>query len=1038
MSEAQPLAPGQAGGPSVEGPAGKSGRLAHHLVRWLAKTANYAVALGIGSVYGAGIAAYLLGKAILRPWALFRRVDRSGLQLADPVSGLTHERFDVNGPLAPGQAGGPSVEGPAGKSGRLAHHLVRWLAKTANYAVALGIGSVYGAGIAAYLLGKAILRPWALFRRVDRSGLQLADPVSGLTHERFDVNGVSLHVARTGGAASGKPLLLLVHGFPEGWWCWRFQLEVCGSLEGRACVAVMGGRDGESLHVARTGGAASGKPLLLLVHGFPEGWWCWRFQMDALRDVYDVVAVDLRGYGGSSIPQAYSLVLPLLPLLPQGAHNYTTDLLAGDLVALIEALLQQAGQQKLVLAGHDWGGVFSWAAACLRPDLLTHFIVLSAPHPRCFFANMGLRQFLRSWYMFFFQLPWLPEALLRFNDWEALAATFNTQLQPSRRLSTEELERYKQSLAQPGALTGALQLARRRGARAPPAGLLSSGPSAPASETPVLVPRCALHTSHASDASHATPCASYPVLCAAAINYYRAAFRYRTAPHVGRAIRTKLRVPTLVLWADNDVALGPGLLRGTDRYVEDLRIEVVGGNCSHWLQQDRPEAGVQHSPPYWSRFKQVGLGSYTTNEAAAAALNGAILWTSMQEGEPLRETALGFSSVLKNRRLLERLQACANFEDAARAVATWSESNPAAAVAAREAALLRAAELDAVAPEGVSMGESITLQPVFPPGVPRRQVYLGTFLDIHEAALGADVIERWIQLHLPGADGSADRVETQDQLISWFKQQRSAGWGMLARLVARARPGPEPDYWWRQRYWCTLQEASLGAAVVAAAAGIEARFMAAGEARAPAAAAAPPSPRPEPDTRERLVAALRGGLWRAVEACARTGVPPEAELFASLEALCAEVGLTVEEAVQLVDAEAAEGNNPIGQALQPGQRISMERLESPPLVPKTPAGLLSFICFHMILWSCEEANVRRGAGNLVSVDGGGSLHMLDTTHWRLISDAEAAARLPPLHRLCMEARRQRLTYAGRGVLQPCLWHSRLWRRFVWSKDLKKS
>lgn len=363
-------------------------------------------------------------------------------------------------PLAPGQAGGPSVEGPAGKSGRLAHHLVRWLAKTANYAVALGIGSVYGAGIAAYLLGKAILRPWALFRRVDRSGLQLADPVSGLTHERFDVNGVSLHVARTGGAASGKP-------------------------------------------------------LLLLVHGFPEGWWCWRFQMDALRDVYDVVAVDLRGYGGSSIPQ--------------GAHNYTTDLLAGDLVALIEALLQQAGQQKLVLAGHDWGGVFSWAAACLRPDLLTHFIVLSAPHPRCFFANMGLRQFLRSWYMFFFQLPWLPEALLRFNDWEALAATFNTQLQPSRRLSTEELERYKQSLAQPGALT-------------------------------------------------------------AAINYYRAAFRYRTAPHVGRAIRTKLRVPTLVLWADNDVALGPGLLRGTDRYVEDLRIEVVGGNCSHWLQQDRPEA----------------------------------------------------------------------------------------------------------------------------------------------------------------------------------------------------------------------------------------------------------------------------------------------------------------------------------------------------------------------------------------------------------------------------------------------------------------
>lgn len=183
---------------------------------------------------------------------------------------------------------------------------------------------------------------------------------------------------------------------------------------------------------------------------------------------------------------------------------------------------------------------------------------------------------------------------------------------------------------------------------------------------------------------------------------------------------------------------------------------------------------------------------------------------------------------------------------------------------------------------------------------------------------------------------------------------------MLARLVARARPGPEPDYWWRQRYWCTLQEASLGAAVVAAAAGIEARFMAAGEARAPAAAAAPPSPRPEPDTRERLVAALRGGLWRAVEACARTGVPPEAELFASLEALCAEVGLTVEEAVQLVDAEAAEGNNPIGQALQPGQRISMERLESPPLVPKTPAGLLSFICFHMILWSCECWQRRQG------------------------------------------------------------------------------
>lgn len=111
--------------------------------------------------------------------------------------------------------------------------------------------------------------------------------------------------------------------------------------------------------------ASLGKgPLIVMIHGFPDFWYTWRDQMEALAPNYQVVAIDQRGYNLSD--------------KPKGVENYDVRLLVGDVVAVIKHL----GREKAIIVGHDWGGMVAWATAMSRPDVVEKLIILNLPHPR--------------------------------------------------------------------------------------------------------------------------------------------------------------------------------------------------------------------------------------------------------------------------------------------------------------------------------------------------------------------------------------------------------------------------------------------------------------------------------------------------------------------------------------------------------------------------------------------------------------------------------------------------------------------------------
>lgn len=138
-------------------------------------------------------------------------------------------------------------------------------------------------------------------------------------------------------------------------------------------------------------------PVLLCLHGFPELSVSWRHQLAALSDHYRVVVPDMRGYGGTDAP------------LP--ARAYTLEHLCSDADGLIRVL----GVQDVHLLGHDWGGAVAWDFAWRFPQRVRSITVLNCPAvPVMARAMLTMpRQALKSWYMAFFQLPWLPEWALR-------------------------------------------------------------------------------------------------------------------------------------------------------------------------------------------------------------------------------------------------------------------------------------------------------------------------------------------------------------------------------------------------------------------------------------------------------------------------------------------------------------------------------------------------------------------------------------------------------------------------------------------------
>jgi pimeloyl-ACP methyl ester carboxylesterase len=297
--------------------------------------------------------------------------------------------------------------------------------------------------------------------------------------------------------------------------------------------------NGLDFNVAVSG---SGTRLALCLHGFPEFSYSWRYQIPLLQRLgYRVWAPDLRGYGGTS--------------RPVGVEAYALPHLEADVAALIEA----SGAKEVLLIGHDWGAAIAWNYAMFGRLPISRLIIMNVPHPALFAKGLRtLRQIAKSWYIFFFQLPRLPEWMLARSHHAPIARTFRGMAVDKSRFPDEVLRIYRENAARPGALT-------------------------------------------------------------AMINYYRALMRYRrrapARPGDPRRRITPITVPTLMLWGEVDAALGKELTYGTDRYVSQLTLRYLP-NVSHWVQQEAPEtvnamieAWLQGKPVPYAPGAQVPVAS---------------------------------------------------------------------------------------------------------------------------------------------------------------------------------------------------------------------------------------------------------------------------------------------------------------------------------------------------------------------------------------------------------------------------------------------
>jgi epoxide hydrolase 4 len=193
--------------------------------------------------------------------------------------------------------------------------------------------------------------------------------------------------------------------------------------------------NGITLHVVLAG-PKHGPPVVLL-HGYPEFWWGWHKQIAALaRAGFRVIAPDQRGYDLSD--------------KPSGVEPYRLQHLELDIVGL----MRQLGYEATYLAGHDWGGVVAWRLAIDYPQHVRKLVIFNMGHPLAFrdaAQDTAHEEASISWYRTFFQIPWIPELVMRFGDWEMLAQNLRDTSRPGA-FSEEEMRYYKSAWARPGAM----------------------------------------------------------------------------------------------------------------------------------------------------------------------------------------------------------------------------------------------------------------------------------------------------------------------------------------------------------------------------------------------------------------------------------------------------------------------------------------------------------------------------------------------------------------------------------------------------------
>jgi pimeloyl-ACP methyl ester carboxylesterase len=276
--------------------------------------------------------------------------------------------------------------------------------------------------------------------------------------------------------------------------------------------------NGIELHCAIKGQG----PLVILLHGFLECWYSWRHQIKSFSNQFRVVAPDMRGYNESA--------------KPSGIHSYELSNLIQDIAGLVHAL----GEEDAIIVGHDIGGYVSWGLAMEQPKIVKRLVVLNCPHPaivRIHQKQWNLRQYLRSWYTLFFQLPWIPEVLLGANNAKAIPRIIRNSAIQKEKFTKEDFDYFCRAATQPNAL-------------------------------------------HSS------------------INYYRAIGRSLLKPQWlnknGLNDWPKIQAPTLLLWGQKDSFLGNELTEGMEElFTNSFKLQLIP-DCGHWVQQEKADLVNQY------------------------------------------------------------------------------------------------------------------------------------------------------------------------------------------------------------------------------------------------------------------------------------------------------------------------------------------------------------------------------------------------------------------------------------------------------------
>ncbi|QDA59460.1 alpha/beta fold hydrolase [Hymenobacter jejuensis] len=262
--------------------------------------------------------------------------------------------------------------------------------------------------------------------------------------------------------------------------------------------------NGIRLHVVQCG--PSQGPLVILLHGFPEFWYSWRHQIQPLAEAgYRVWAPDQRGYNLSD--------------KPLHIRDYQVATLAADVIGLLDA----AGQSSAIVVGHDWGAVVTWWLSIKYPNRIRRAAILNVPHPRT--LSRALRrtpsQLFKSWYVFFFQVPWLPERATRWRNWRVARSALRGT---SRRgtFSGADLALYQQAWSQPRAMRSM-------------------------------------------------------------INWYRAAFRFRS----GLGKNARVRIPVRIIWGKRDAFLNSQLAQMSLEMCDHGQLTYLP-SATHWVQHEEP------------------------------------------------------------------------------------------------------------------------------------------------------------------------------------------------------------------------------------------------------------------------------------------------------------------------------------------------------------------------------------------------------------------------------------------------------------------